>query len=792
MGQTDSGREFSDNLKKKKILHDLTQKQEMQFWKIHAMKGLTNLSYLHPNAQVPLNLIEPTLIEEVMFMKISIICRNNFKTGNLAGLTIFLSQELKAISTISRKVAKEKDLDFLINGFIILRKCIHYILSRKNSSPEEFLKHFSCFPQKIDQILKEKSIFHFFLDAIITYLQNSQISFSNLLLHYEIHVLLLILFSTNLYFGIEKDEIDEEEEIYVKEEPRIKENTDTFEQRENEVVIDLNNLEPKARKTKPKKKKSIEDIVRNHHFFLESLFHDFDFSTIYSLLHKLVGNVAEVKNIKAVKQKPPKQERKGMFSKFKGWIYDKVFGHDIFTEYFDNFERKQFDLINTMTILVLESMVFYRKNEIKKDEKEGMVMQNKSQLGLMKLTDQGGFEVTNNLFRMVVSDFENEEETVMLYLLVTENKEFRTFLIQQNPTLFVLPLLKKLYECDPEDEFTHHIWLMVLVLNILSQNESFNVKLNKVMLKSVAWYKDHILEHCSLASLVFLVLSKVIHENLVKKKGKNSYLINNSLGVIGNLSSYSVNIHQYACQRFFFLIRVLVAKHRKLSSIIEKESEKSEDSLILLQSYQSYIETCLDIINSILVTSFPDNLNIGYQLLLEKKLIVKLCKICEEGKPIEQNNLKIFQEFFDKLIKKEEKENQAWSINQIMECLKRGGKIWRNNLLGMKASNSRLAFVYKEADTVEEFFVPFIWSLIIMKSEGIDWETEKEIELSLPIIAGFAKKGTPNNGISSEEDEEESNHENFEDSNEGIYSPINLIGSNETNKQRKLDEDELV
>ncbi|POI32296.1 hypothetical protein CIB84_003952, partial [Bambusicola thoracicus] len=111
--------------------------------------------------------------------------------------------------------------------------------------------------------------------------------------------------------------------------------------------------------------------------------------------------------------------------------------------------------------------------------------------------------------------------------------------------LLVLPILEILYHV--EERNSHHVYMALIILLILTEDDGFNRSIHEVILKNITWYAERVLTEISLGSLLILVVIRTIQYNMTRTRDK--YLHTNCLAALANMSAQFRSLHQYAAQR---------------------------------------------------------------------------------------------------------------------------------------------------------------------------------------------------------------------------------------------------
>ena len=86
-----------------------------------------------------------------------------------------------------------------------------------------------------------------------------------------------------------------------------------------------------------------------------------------------------------------------------------------------------------------------------------------------------------SLFKTFSSIPNDDETTLLMYLLLHKNYSFRNFVMSRasDLDLIVIPILKVMYECPEKN--SHHVYMALIVLLILSEDNLFNESVHDVV-----------------------------------------------------------------------------------------------------------------------------------------------------------------------------------------------------------------------------------------------------------------------------------------------------------------------
>ncbi|KAK4883863.1 hypothetical protein RN001_000134 [Aquatica leii] len=315
-----------------------------------------------------------------------------------------------------------------------------------------------------------------------------------------------------------------------------------------------------------------------------------------------------------------------------------------------------------------------------------------------------------------------DSATLLLYLLLHRNSSFRKYLLDRMDTEeLIIPILKTLYQAPNCD--SHHIYMSLIILLILSEDEGFNKGIHGTKLKAVSWYLERSLPEISLGGLLVLVVIRTVQYNMLKMRDK--YLHTNCLAALANMSSQFWNLHPYVSQRLVSLFETLAKRYNKYLQKLEsskkdvvvniaQNSSDSEQDVVVLEEV---LRMVLEIFNSCLVNQLINNPNLVYTLLY-KKQIFESFRSNPAFQDIVQNIEVIIEYFSDQLaIKSQEHEVD---FHEVFLVIQEGAKHWPKEKL---TKFPDLKFKYVEEEQPEEFFIPYVWSLVSHHSL-LQWGTE--------------------------------------------------------------------
>ncbi|XP_062867102.1 dymeclin [Trichomycterus rosablanca] len=327
----------------------------------------------------------------------------------------------------------------------------------------------------------------------------------------------------------------------------------------------------------------------------------------------------------------------------------------------------------------------------------------------------------NSLYTALCEQQRSDQVTLLLYTLLHQNPNMKTYMLSRTDMEnLVIPILEILYHV--EERNSHHVYMALIILLILTEDDTFNRSIHEVILKNITWYTERALTEISLGSLLILVVIRTIQFNMTRTRDK--YLHTNCLAALANMSAQFRCLHQYAAQRIISLFALLSKKHNK---VLEQATQSLQiplgaDSTVLpdyaqdLSVIEEVIRMLLEIINSCLCNSLHHNPNLVYALLYKRELFEQF-----RSHPSFQDvmqNLDTVIGFFSQRL---EQEGSDLSVERVQEVIKKGAVLLPKDRL---KKFPELKFKYVEEDQPEDFFIPYAWSLVFNSGVGLHWNSQ--------------------------------------------------------------------
>lgn len=325
------------------------------------------------------------------------------------------------------------------------------------------------------------------------------------------------------------------------------------------------------------------------------------------------------------------------------------------------------------------------------------------------------------LYKAVCLTLRDEHTMLNLYMLLHRVEAVKAFILSRtNIDHLVMPILKILYHT--QEGSSHHMYMALIVILILSEDNWFSKAVHEMMLKNIVWFTERQIGEISLGGLIILILIRTIQYNMTRMR--DQYLHTNCLAALANMSSQFTNLHPYVAQRLISLFALLVKKHtRAVNRVAEKasetnataqnasESESSEaesDQVQELAVLEEVMRMTLEILNSCLTHSLHHNPNLIYTMLYQRSIFTQF-KTHATFQDIIQNIDLVLSFFTTRL----EQQGNSLTVSEVHAVIKQGAVQFRRDRLKKFPD---LKFRYVEEEKPEEFFIPYVWSLVYHSS----------------------------------------------------------------------------
>ncbi|XP_043695476.1 dymeclin-like [Telopea speciosissima] len=323
-----------------------------------------------------------------------------------------------------------------------------------------------------------------------------------------------------------------------------------------------------------------------------------------------------------------------------------------------------------------------------------------------------------SLFDTLGLHLADESSILLLYSLVHGNSDFLEYvLVRTDLDTLVMPILETLYYASRRT--SNQIYMLLIILLILSQDSSFNASIHKLVLPSVPWYQERLLHHVSLGSLMVIILIRTVKYNLSKMR--DVYLHTNCLATLANMAPHVHRLSAYASQRLISLFDMLSRKYTKLAELRNDKmlmnkansidgGNITEDVSTELHIYTDFLRIVLEILNAILSYSLPRNPEVVYAIMHRQEVFQPYKNHPRFNELLE--NIYTVLDFFNSRMDAQSMDGE-WSVEKVLQVIIINCRSWRGE--GIKMFN-QLRFTYEQENHPEEFFIPYVWQLVLSHS----------------------------------------------------------------------------
>uniref|UniRef100_A0A8C5BLQ9 Dymeclin n=1 Tax=Gadus morhua TaxID=8049 RepID=A0A8C5BLQ9_GADMO len=313
----------------------------------------------------------------------------------------------------------------------------------------------------------------------------------------------------------------------------------------------------------------------------------------------------------------------------------------------------------------------------------------------------------NSLYTALCEQQRSDQATLLLYTLLHQNANMRTYMLSRTDMdNLVMPILEILYHV--EERNSHHVYMALIILLILTEDDAFNRSVHEVVVLT--------LNNNSLDPLC-------VGSDLFAPPPQDKYLHTNCLAALANMSAQFRCLHQYAAQRIISLFALLSKKHNKvLEQATQSLRGRTGDNNALpdyaqdLSVIEEVIRMMLEIINSCLANSLHLNPNLVYALLYKRELFEQF-RMHPSFQDIMQNLDTVIGFFSTRL----EQAGSDLSVERVQEVIMKGAQALPKDRL---KKFPELKFKYVEEDQPEDFFIPYVWSLVFSSGVGLYWSPQ--------------------------------------------------------------------
>lgn len=351
----------------------------------------------------------------------------------------------------------------------------------------------------------------------------------------------------------------------------------------------------------------------------------------------------------------------------------------------------------------------------------------------------------DSLLKVISLDFELEEHSLFLYLLLMENIHFYSYISNLNVKNIVLLLLFKLYSYDNTyNLISSQFEEIILILNLLSQNEFVHFY-HILQSNEISWFKDLRISGdiylSNFSTQILINLSKKIYKLIDKLQSnlirKSFFLIEYSLFAIGNMNfGYDVIMDTNTSQLLVSLLIMFYKSYQRYENSI-----LTQDTEILFHYLRNSISILLDIICNVLLFNSKSRLDLVYHLLQQKAIIDKIEQSFHDRHSI-QKIKQILEYFYHSIDNKsnnkfnnleqevKDLKTRFHSTSDVMILLQKADKLLFETVT---QDCNPITFHFVETNP-EPFLISRIWNIIIESIDSVKWNLKS---MKLPLSFTF-------------------------------------------------------
>ena len=254
----------------------------------------------------------------------------------------------------------------------------------------------------------------------------------------------------------------------------------------------------------------------------------------------------------------------------------------------------------------------------------------------------------------------------------------------------VVPILELLM--NMKDKKMNHVYILMIILLILSQDSSFAHNANGLILKDITLYKKRPMHNIRLDSLMVMVLLQVALYNI--HSAKDMYLHTNTLATLANIAPTLSDMFPATCQR---ILHVLEKLDERLQAFNGGNETHEKEQTLEVQLLSDFLSIVLEVLNAIVVNNLTTNPTLVYCMLQKKDCIERLQNNVQYRDMA--SNISIVVHFFGDQVEKEISTNQhGLTAERVQDTIVLAMRQWNGDMLQISTD---LKFSYEEGMYIE-------------------------------------------------------------------------------------------
>ncbi|CAJ0872879.1 5322_t:CDS:10, partial [Entrophospora sp. SA101] len=280
-------------------------------------------------------------------------------------------------------------------------------------------------------------------------------------------------------------------------------------------------------------------------------------------------------------------------------------------------------------------------------------------------------------------------------------------------TYLLLQILRLLYDGIEGQTNYSQMYILLTILLLLSQDEIFNENIQKIIVIYQPWFTERLMKSISLAGLTYL----------------DVYFHTSSLAILANIGNSMKDMHLYVAQRLANLFEIVSKKYLKLLNKLNQKQPNDQMDVVI-----NYFQTRISEVNlrspsaeeisEVIVTSartwsasrlkeFPElKFKYGEELESQEFFCPYVWSLVYQHTWIywDEDKVHIINNYF-----------MVSNSNKISEVIVTSARTWSASRL---KEFPELKFKYGEELESQEFFCPYVWSLVYQHT-WIYWDEDK-------------------------------------------------------------------
>ncbi|KAI9091866.1 Dymeclin [Phlyctochytrium arcticum] len=356
-----------------------------------------------------------------------------------------------------------------------------------------------------------------------------------------------------------------------------------------------------------------------------------------------------------------------------------------------------------------------------------------------------------NLYQTLCTGMSTPSLPKILYLLLLQNRSFRSYILSRtDPESLLIPILKQIYELHDRRDAFPTLYVLLLVLLILSQDEIWVESIQKITVSQQPWFTDRVVKQNSLGGFAVLLLIRCVQVNLAASKDAYCHVLH--IAILTNLGCGLIGMSAVVAQRlvgFYDMIakryhRILAGFNSTQATPMQTPITTTAPALLVFPDsfddhqgggpdthiYSDILAALLEIINAVFTHS----------LRLNPELIYAVLHSPERFTPLSHHprfhplvaNIELVMGYFSGRV---EERRGAWgglaSAQDVAGEIERGVRTWKGGGCEVYSGMKYILEVGEGTDGIGEhnFAVGYAWECAV-KQACIHWQ-------STPLLDAF-------------------------------------------------------